>query len=235
MKQSIIILTIGSLFFACNKVNFAPVKGEIEGIIVNNLNQPVEEATITAHFIKPSNNGEGSERTITKESDSNGYYHFEDLFDEVQIEVRADDEKLSGEIKTIDLGSEGFNQQLNFKLEGVPELLDFYADSTSLSLQSPFGDQITLVVHFQDFYNSFNNTNYTITILMENDLGAIVHSFSNFTPKVLAQTNFVFERTLHVSDLPQNISPGNYNLKPEIVDADGNLFEASEQLLLVLE
>lgn len=92
IKQLFILLIIGVLasLYSCEKVIFLPYRGTIEGTVLDSQGKPIAGAQVTAFFFEAT-----PEETIAQEISKTvevageGYYYIPDVYNEVQLEVKA--------------------------------------------------------------------------------------------------------------------------------------------------
>lgn len=222
MKKSIQIIIICCLLSACEHDIFGPNRGNIQGTVVDNLNQPVEGVRVTSVFIEDEENQQTTE--ITRTTDSDGSYFFDDVLltdHEISIEKAG----LKKGYKSIRLTQENNDQTHDFILEGSPEISDYNIDNSTISVTNNEDAVITLSVTDR-FNEDSTSTLFTTKCIVSKNENSIKILDLNLDSN--SNVLFLFTATISATELQQ----GDYNISFEVIDPDGRI--TSEENIITL-
>ncbi|MCB0637626.1 MAG: carboxypeptidase regulatory-like domain-containing protein [Lewinella sp.] len=202
------------LYFGCEKVIFLPIQGDVDGIITDNNGQPVAGATVTATYEAPTQYGEAQEETKTTTTDSDGYYHLANLWDEVRLQINHAGLEPVG--TRVTLTNKKWNVQVDLALNGSPTIQRVTFDKTTLSVDTTLADTIQFDLEVADTYNN-QSGDYQGNLLLEDGAGHIRRIVSA-TVAEQSLERVLLAGTLTAGELPA----GTYRVKAEVTDPDGN-------------
>lgn len=213
MKKVIFIFTILSILsIGCRQPILIPTIGSVEGKVVDIHNQPLEGVEIEITHVPASDRSEASEEKIMTETDFEGNFTAEDVWDEFRIEVKKDGfrgQSTHGKIK-----SGSVQPNFDFTLIGSPEQSEIILSRSTLSASDTIG--LMVLIKVEDAHNE-ETSGYSGTLLVVSADG-----FLQTAIELSLKAEAVGRATLEAELLPESLPVGTYDLSAEISDPDGN-------------
>ena len=207
-RNLILCFLLALILFSCETSIFGPNRGEIKGIVTNNVGDFIESVKISAHVIE-----ENSSQTIAEaSSNNNGSYELIDvLIGEIQLTTEVNGYK--NEIATISVTQENNYKEKDFILLGAPELLSVNFDKNEASISNI--EEIKITVSTRDLYNSDFATYFlNMQALVKNTSNEIIkiYSLSTFNNQQYQLFNLIIPATEFVE--------GSYKIEFFGIDED---------------
>lgn len=226
-KIELVLVACLILLFGCKKVTFLPIQGDVEGYITDNNGQPVSGATVSATFEAPTQYGPAEDQNKSTTTDSDGYYHLKDLWDEILLHV--DHSGLEPTTTLIKLSGKERFLQVDLALNGSPTISRVTFEKTILSIDSLLQDSILFEVEVEDSYNN-QFGDYQCNLKLEDSAGN--------TRRIVSAT--VKEQSLKRVLLAGvvtagKLQAGSYLVNAEVIDPDGNSHLAPSVEIISIE
>lgn len=203
------VILICTVFSACEKDIFGPNKGDIDGVVYNNVGEVIQSVIINASIIDSTS----TEKLAIASSNQDGTFELIDIIlGEIQLTT-----VMSGyreEIVTVSLTQQNNYKKHDFNLLGAPEILAVSLDKNEASITND--ESISLNVSTEDLYKTMA-ASYNINIqgLVKNSSQEIVKIYNMSTSNEQKQYQ-LFELEVLATDFVV----GNYTIELSAIDAD---------------
>ena len=197
---------------SCEDVVFLPAKGTIEGTIEDNNGALLQGVQITASFEEPSQSGQSFENSKTTASNSDGFYHLDNLWDKVNLSINHPGFLPASTL--VELKNKNSRLTADFTLTGSPTITSVNLSKAILSASEP--DTVAISVEVQDVFNSITQ-GYVCNLLLFRPDGSAA-TILNTSVESQGFEAYLFKAIITTGLLP----PGVFTVAAEVRDPDGN-------------
>ena len=205
------VLLLG-LLHGCQKPQLIPIKGSIEGFVIDNNGAPIKDADIAIIYVPATEEAEeAEEKEVTIHSNVEGFYELGNLWDDLLITVSKTGFK--GAFAHIRL-SEQSAAIHDFELIGSPTVQSITLTTNNLTAADE--NPIQINVALEDGYNS-DTPKYEGNLFFE-DANGVLQLTLPLNPLAIGATT----ATLTAKLTHEQLLPGTYTISTQVIDLDGN-------------
>ena len=205
------VILICAMFCACEKDIFGPNKGDIDGVVYNNVGEIVPSVTINASIIDSTS----IEILAIASSNQDGSFELIDVgLGEIQLKTQINGYR--EELVTISLTQENNYKKHNFSLLGAPEILSVSLRNNEASITN--NESILVNVSTQDLFKSELSL-YLLNLqgLVKNSNQEIIKIYN------LSTLNTLQNQLFDLEILAIDFEAGTYTIEFNATDNDGIL------------
>lgn len=198
----------------CQEVVFYPVQGSVSGIVRDNNGVPMQGIAVSVTFQEPAQSPGQTvfPQTKSTQTDHNGYYKIEDLWEEILLSTQVTGFEPAARYHNL---RDNSNPVLDLTLNGSPTVVTYKLSKPVLSITN--SDTIRFDIEVRDVYNESGQPyKCTIRLLDGNQATAAIVT-ANLKSESLE--TYLFEGQIRSEDLT---TPGNYILEVEVRDPDNH-------------
>jgi hypothetical protein len=219
MKSLVFIITIACLFLSCETNILGPNEGSVDGKIVDIYDKPVDGATVKITYFEINKDGNQTEKSITRASDTQGMYFADVPLAELGILITKNGYK---DVIFYDyLEQDQSTRSFSTVLTGNPSGSDFKVLNNPYHIAGLDTVKVFLRMNITDEYKFKKQEPYFISLILKSDN---IQKRSYIVEVPFFSSSFkVVNHTIKMPIVENGdiINPGSYELNAIISDSDG--------------